>query len=204
MPDSRRFDEAAATWDALPRRVELARAVAAAIARKVPLSPDLDLLDFGCGTGLVTLELRPLVRSATGADTSGGMLEILAGKARESGQTIETLRLDPENLESLVGRYHLIVSSMALHHVADLAPLFRRFLDRLHPRGSVALADLDREDGSFHEDGAGVFHQGFEREVIRDLLAEAGFVDIEIGTATVTAKGGHDYPIFLATGRKPG
>jgi len=203
MTSVTRFDQAAATWDALPRRVELARAVAAAIAQQTGLPDDLDLLDFGCGTGLVTLELRPLVRSVTGADASAGMLDVLAQKARERGLAVATMLLDPSDLASLAGRFDLITSSMTLHHVADLPPLLRRFRELLHPGGRVALADLDREDGTFHEDLSGVFHLGFERNAIITLLAEAGFVDVDATTATVTRKEGRDYPVFLVTGRNP-
>jgi tRNA (cmo5U34)-methyltransferase len=203
MSETNRFDEAAATWDEQPRRVKLARAVADEIARRIRLSRDLDVLDFGCGTGLLTLALQPLVRSVTGADTSSGMLEILRTKVRELGvANVGTILLDPEGPLSLDARFHLIVSSMALHHVADLAPLFRRFHEQLHPGGRVALADLDREDGSFHEDPRDVHHLGFERSELQALLAAAGFVDLGATTAMVTSKAGHDYPVFLITGHR--
>jgi len=203
MTDAQRFDEAAASWDEQPRRVQLAHAVAEAIVRQVPMSTDLDVLDFGCGTGLLALALRPLVRSVTGADTSRGMLEILEHKIRERQlEGVEIARLDPAAPLTLSRSFHLIASSMTLHHVPHLAPLFKFFHDHLHPGGRVALADLDREDGTFHEDAADVFHQGFDRSEIMALLAEAGFLDLEATTATVTQKEGRDYPVFLVTGHR--
>ena len=204
MSEGNRFDQAAATWDEEPRRLKLARDVAAAIARRVRLSRDLDVLDFGCGTGLLTLALQPLVRSVTGADTSSGMLEVLGGKLRERELTnVTTALMDPLAPLASGARFHLIVSSMTLHHVADLAPLFRRFHDVLHPGGRVALADLDREDGSFHEDPAEVYHLGFERSAVEALLTEAGLVDLAATTAAITRKGDRDYPVFLITGQRP-
>jgi tRNA (cmo5U34)-methyltransferase len=203
VSNANRFDEAAATWDEKPRRLELARAVAAEIVRRTHLSHDMDVLDFGCGTGLLTLALQPLVRRVTGADTSAGMLEVLRQKVAAQGLTnVETVVLEAETPLSLDARFHLVVSSMALHHVADLSPLFERFHSLLHPGGGVALADLDRENGSFHEDARGVFHLGFERGAIQSLLAEAGFTDVRAATATVTRKEGRDYPVFLMTGSK--
>jgi tRNA (cmo5U34)-methyltransferase len=205
VSDTNRFDEAAATWDEQPRRVKLARAVADEIARQIHLSRDLDVLDFGCGTGLLTLALQPLVRSVTGADTSSGMLDVLRKKVHELGlANVGTTLLNPEAPLSLGTRFHLIVSSMALHHVADLAPLFRRFHEQLQTGGRVALADLDREDGSFHEDPRDVHHPGFERSELQLLLAAAGFVDLGATTATITSKGSHNYPVFLITGHKAG
>jgi precorrin-6B methylase 2 len=52
-----RFDRLAAEWDANPGRVALTQAVVAAIRNAVPLRPDMRALDFGAGTGLVTLGL---------------------------------------------------------------------------------------------------------------------------------------------------
>ena len=34
----------------------------------------MDALDFGCGTGLVTLKLQPFIHSITGVDGSQGMI----------------------------------------------------------------------------------------------------------------------------------
>ena len=53
--------------------------------REVKLSPDMDLLDFGCGTGLISLHLQPHVRSLWGVDTSSGMLEVFQGKLKDRG-----------------------------------------------------------------------------------------------------------------------
>ncbi|MBK9964944.1 MAG: class I SAM-dependent methyltransferase [Holophagales bacterium] len=203
MPETGRFDQAAATWDAEERRILLARGVTEAIAARCALPDDLDVLDFGCGTGLVSLGLRPLVRRVTGVDTSRGMLDVFERKVLEQGlDGVRAVLLPPGAPLSLPDRFHLVVSSMTLHHVADLAPLFARFHDHLQPGGRVALADLDHEDGTFHEDARGVVHLGFDRGGIVELLAGAGFVDVEVETAAVTRKGERLYPVFLATGRK--
>jgi tRNA (cmo5U34)-methyltransferase len=204
VSDTNRFDQAAATWDEDPRRVTLARAVADEIARQIPLSHDMDVLDFGCGTGLLTLALQPLVRSVTGADASSGMLDVLRRKVQGRGlSNVETTQLDPKRPLSLDARFQLIVSSMALHHVPDLAPLFSGFREHLRPGGRVALADLDREDGTFHEDARDVFHLGFERSEVQTLLAAAGFVSLGGTTVTIVRKEKGDYPVFLITGHAP-
>ena len=172
--------------------------------RQVHLSREMDVLDFGCGTELLTLALQPLVRNVTSVDTSTGMLQVLKGKLQRQGLTnVRTTLLEPQVPFSMDGRFHLIVSSMALHHVRSLAPLFGRFHDHLWPGGRVGLADLDREDGSFHEDPRDVFHHGFDRNEIQALLAAAGFVELGATTATVVHKETGNYPVFLVTGRSP-
>jgi len=202
MPGTEHFDQAAATWDLADRRVALAHAVAEAISTRVPLSRELTVLDFGCGTGLVTLELAPKVGSITGADTSPGMVKTLAEKAEVQGTPIRILPLGDTEAGNLGGPYDLIVSSMTLHHVADVATLFHQFTQHLRPGGQVALADLDEEDGSFHDATVSIHHQGFSRDQIQIWLKEAGFQEIKVETATVTQKEGKNYPVFLASARR--
>lgn len=48
------FDSKAATWDDDERRAR-ASAVAAAIGELVPLAEIHDMVEFGCGTGLLSL-----------------------------------------------------------------------------------------------------------------------------------------------------
>lgn len=81
------FEKEATVWDVEPRRVKLAQDVAEAIIRELKPTQDLDVLDFGCGTGLVTLRLQPLVRSITGLDSSPAMLAVLRDKVEKQGRT---------------------------------------------------------------------------------------------------------------------
>jgi len=202
MTGTSHFDQSALTWDLAERRVALAHAVAQATATRLPLSKAQTVLDFGCGTGLVTLELAARVASITGADTSSGMLEALEAKAEAQGTPVHLLRLDPAGTTDLGGPYDLIVSSMTLHHIADVPALFRQFIQHLRPGGQIALADLDEEDGSFHDATLSIPHCGFPRELIRTWLEDAGFREIRLDQAAVTRKEGKDYPVFLATAQK--
>jgi ubiquinone/menaquinone biosynthesis C-methylase UbiE len=206
MTGHRDFDKAAATWDEEPRRVQLARDVAAAIIDEAEPTREMDALDFGCGTGLLTLHLQPHVRSITGIDPSRGMLDVLERKVREWGiSNVRTLLCDVGSGEQPDGVYHLIVSSMTLHHVENLSSLFRLFRGLLLPGGVLCIADLDKEDGTFHDDATGVLHFGFERTGVMELLAAAGFTDIRSATAAVIRKSSpartRDYPVFLISAR---
>jgi hypothetical protein len=70
----------------------------------------------------------------------------------------------------------LVASSMTPHHLRDLTALFSDFRSLLRSSRRVALADLDREDGGFHNpEITDVYHLGFERPEIRGLLSAAGF-----------------------------
>ncbi len=68
MNQGSRFDPAAAEWDNNPGRVNLARAVGEGIERAIPLEPNWRVLDYGAGTGLLTLNLQPRVASLVALD----------------------------------------------------------------------------------------------------------------------------------------
>jgi len=205
----RDFEQAASRWDSNPGRVRIANEVAAAIRCEVVLSPALSMLDYGCGTGLLSLQLLPQVGSLCGADSSPAMLEVMAGKiAAQQLAHARTQFVDFENGAHASGHYDLIVSSMVSHHVPDTAALFAEWFRLLNSGGQVAFADLDTEDGAFHGDNTGVFHLGFDRAHLRRLLQQAGFVGIKDRTATsvnkmVDGQGERRFPIFLIVARKP-
>lgn len=200
MTERRDFDAAAAEWDEKPRRVKLAQEIAAAIAAALPLSQNWDAMDFGCGTGLVTLNLASRLGSIVGVDSSLKMVERLNAKVAEQGCTnARAERRDLEQGELPEGRYHLITSAMTMHHIPEIAPLLIALRNLLHPGGRIALADLEAEDGSFHDNPTGVFHHGFSRERLIQLLSQSGFTDITISTVAEVIKEERMYPVFLAT-----
>jgi 2-polyprenyl-3-methyl-5-hydroxy-6-metoxy-1,4-benzoquinol methylase len=204
------FDEAAATWDAEPRRIELTSAVGQAILRQVQPSGGMDVLDYGCGTGLLGLFLLPHVQSVTGADNSPGMLRVLEDKIRAGGlQRMQTKKLDLGHDPTPDSRYHLIVANMVMHHVDQTDMLLTAFHQMLLPGGFLAIADLDTEPGLFHgpDVAESVYHHGFDRRTFMDRLYRAGFVDVNDITAHVIRKpvaNGEmrDFPVFLIVGHR--
>jgi 2-polyprenyl-3-methyl-5-hydroxy-6-metoxy-1,4-benzoquinol methylase len=208
--EKRDFDKEAAAWDEHPARMQLASDVAAAITRQVILTTDMDVLDFGCGTGLLTLQLAPRVKSITGVDSSRGMLNVLAAKvAKQNLTNVRTLLLDLEAGDTLTDEYDLIVSNMTLHHIRDIDFLLTRFSKAISPGGHLCIADLDLDDGLFHDDNQGVFHFGFDRAALRQAFTEAGFGDAHDTTAAEVTKPTRlgelrRFTIFLMTGLKKG
>lgn len=205
--NKRDFDTAAQTWDQEPRRLKLAQEVVAAMCRELPLDNSMQALDYGCGSGLVTLGLQPFVGRITGADSSKGMLEVLQRKVMEQGlNNVATMSIDLEH-QHLEQTYDLIVSSMTLHHVQDVANLIGSLAKALTPGGWLALADLESEDGTFHDDPKGVLHHGFSREFLSGAFSRAGLADVRVVTATAVDKkreGGPvvKYPVLLCLGRR--
>ena len=205
--EKRDFNKAAASWDSGPR-VKLADDIARAIRDELSPTKDMNILDFGCGTGLLAMNLQPYVGTVTGVDSSPGMLEVFESKIEAMHKTNVSVRhLDLEKGDHLEGNYHLITSSMTLHHVREIKPLLDQFYRILTPGGHLALADLDLDDGQFHEDSTGVFHNGFDRAELVKAFETAGFEEVSERTATSMKKPGADgvqreFTIVLITGQK--
>lgn len=204
------FDQSAVNWDVAPQRAELANAVGKAIMQHVRPTREMDMLDYGCGTGLVGVFLLPHVRSVVGADNSPAMLQVLDDKIQVGGlRHIRTKKLDLERDPVHDSRYHLIVSSMVTHHVADVGSLLTAFRRMLHPGGFLAIADLDTEPGLFHSSEAveSVHHHGFDRGRLKERLLCTGFADAKDTTAHVIRKPGangeiREFPVFLIVGQR--
>lgn len=196
------FSDKAAGWDTQPVPVQISRGVSRVLSDAVPLSPDWRVLDFGAGTGLVCAQVAPRVARVVAVDVSEAMLAQLRAKPELAGNV--DVRCVDVTETPLGETFDLVVSAMAMHHVADTARLLASLYAHLRPGGRVALADLDAEDGSFHAAGTeGVFHAGFDRAALGALLGGAGFVDVRFRDACTVTKEGRDYPIFLVTAERP-
>ena len=194
------FDEKSRDWDKNEIVQKISAAVGAAIVQKTDLHEKMCVMDFGAGTGLISSHVAPEVEKIVAVDISQAMLEKLAEKPALHGKVeIACQDILQTPLEQ---QFDLIISAMAMHHVENTALLAQRFYQHLKNGGQLALADLDAEDGSFHEAGTeGVYHWGFERKALQQLFEQQGFRDVELTTAHVVEKD-QPYPIFLLTAKK--
>jgi len=202
------FDEAAKTWADLPRRVVLGEKMAEAIGEAVPLHPGMRALDFGCGVGLVSLPLAPRVDAIVGADTSPGMLEKLRERLCEGGvQNVSPVLLPGEAAALEEQPFDLVFTSMTLHHVPDVDGQLADFARWCAPGGWLAIADLEPEDGTFHEAHQGLIHTGFDPADLAARLETLGFTACQWRTAHVLKRDrvgvkDKEYPMFLLTARR--
>jgi len=195
------FTEKAQTWDADDMVVKLSSAIGSSLLKNVTFDSQMDVMDFGAGTGLISSHVAPLVNKIVAVDVSSAMLDKLTSKPEFDGK-VEAVCQDITSTP-LDAKFDLIMSAMAMHHVQDTENLIHIFANHLKPGAMVALADLDKEDGSFHpQDTDGVFHFGFERESLKAMLETHGFVDVNFYTAHTINKDDTSYPVFLVVATK--
>ncbi|XQW86719.1 class I SAM-dependent DNA methyltransferase [Thalassotalea piscium] len=195
------FEHKAAIYDNDKKRQTNVDNIANAIISNIQLTPEMQLMDFGSGTGLLLERIAPFVKKITAVDISKAMTTQLDKKRNLIQCEVDILQIDLATFE-LPSKFDGIISSMTMHHVKDIKAMFVKFYAMLNTGGFIAIADLDQEQGDFHSEDTGVFHFGFERDVIADAAACAGFVEINIVHASLIEKPHGKFPIFLLTAHK--
>lgn len=157
-------------WDSL-QRMALAKKFVDELLKNVSPKHDWKAMELGAGTGLIGLQILPLVGKVVFEDTSESMLNIL--KQKLTGE---------ENIEILHGEVSdyknrdidLIFSSMAFHHIEDIEGTIQHLSTITKPGGLVVIADLVTEDGSFHSFEP-IPHRGFDTSVLSEEFQRVGF-----------------------------
>jgi cyclopropane fatty-acyl-phospholipid synthase-like methyltransferase len=193
------FAHKAGSYEQNKDRVDNVAQIANAMIGKIPFAKPMHIMDFGSGTGLLLERIAPLVSKITAVDVSKSMNEQLREKQSRIGCDVEMLELDLET-SPLNRKFDGIISSMTMHHIKDIAAMFNKFHVLLNDGGFVAIADLEREDGTFHSEDTGVHHFGFDKDAIIKIASNAGFRNVALSTVSVVHKAQGDYPVFLLTG----
>lgn len=169
------FDQKAATWDDNPRRIKMVNKVVSLLNNHINVSNDSKILDYGCGTGLLGMQFINDAKEITFCDSSKGMLEQVAKKLDYyQYKNGNLLHADFNDLDEIQVNTDFVLSMLVLHHVPEISQLIGKFNKSLQAGGKFIWIDLDKEDGSFHEDD-NIPHLGFSKDEIDRYLTENGF-----------------------------
>ncbi len=194
------FNAQANHWDT-GRRKQRAKQISALIREKLDFTGDEVLLDYGCGTGLISFNLSQGVGTVVGYDSSLQMLEVFNSKI-DSNKILST-----NSLESYNNHFDCVVSSMVFHHIMNLDEALDDVYRIMKVDGKLLVVDLDLDDGSFHRDELDFKgHNGFERNQFKSLVESHGFACIELETALRDNKRSDDkelqYSLFYLYAKK--
>jgi ubiquinone/menaquinone biosynthesis C-methylase UbiE len=189
------FNDEANTWDT-ERRIKRSKQICDFVLRNVEIDKENTLLDFGCGTGLISQNFVNVVSRIVGYDQSEGMLEVFNSKFQNLLGNVRSTN----TLDGLDDSIDIVISSMVFHHISDIDRALIDLRKVLRDDGKLIIIDLDRDDGSFHKDELGFNgHNGFDREMFINTLKLNGFDPIAIGTVLNDIKylNGNEIPYSL-------
>jgi ubiquinone/menaquinone biosynthesis C-methylase UbiE/DNA-binding transcriptional ArsR family regulator len=165
------FSGVASAWDHM--RADL-------IGARTDLLALLDLLDerwtvgdLGCGTGLLSEALAPVVRRVIAVDESGAMLDAARGRL----SALENVDVRSGSIEALPiadGELDVALLFMVTHLVLAPARVLAEVHRVLAPGGRMVMLDLTTHEREEYSLQMGHVWQGFSEEQARSWVTEAG------------------------------
>lgn len=197
-----RFDQIAQKYDA-PERIHLAHIITQAITKQIKDTNYQTLLDYGGGTGLVTLNIADYFEAVTLIDASPQMVDIFEHKVSDLNQTsIKTLVGDVLLDDTILNHknYDVIVLSLVLLHSGNYQLLLQKLYNHLNSGGMIILVDFDKNENIYHPK----VYNGFEQMDIIHIFNELALINPQINTFYSGQKifMKQDASLFIATGTK--
>jgi ubiquinone/menaquinone biosynthesis C-methylase UbiE len=181
-------------------RMALARIVAKEVRTELQQCQSKSLMDYGSGTGLVSLELAEGVDSVLLVDSSKGMLEAAEAKIALRGiRNAKVLHSDFTQIKG-DGKADVILLSLVLLHIPDTPKILEELYGILPEGGKLIIVDFDKNEHVDHPK----IHNGFTHDGLIGSLKEAGFHSATIRTFHHGTRifAGQDASMFIAAGIK--
>ena len=177
------FEGRAKDWDN-DSRIKRSKIVAEKINEIIGNEKYNSIMEYGCATGLISLNLCEKFKKVTLMDSEKEMIKIIKEKLdRCEKNNVFPIQIDLMNESYKKEKFDLIYTSLTLHHIPDTEKIIKIFYNLLNENGMLCIIDLDKEDGSFHinqKDFNG--HNGFEHRYMENIFESVGFSNIKSDT----------------------
>ena len=178
------FASVAGRWDEIRADYFTEHMRDAAIAR-AHLPSKAIVADIGTGTGFVAAGLAPHASKVYGFDDSAEMLAV-ARRNLSSFPNIDLKQASGDDIPLADKSLDGVFANMYLHHAPDPIQAIKEMARLLRPGGVLCITDLDQHDHEWQREQMADLWLGFERDVVRGWLAEAGLTQIDVDCAEGT------------------
>ncbi|MFY9902223.1 MAG: class I SAM-dependent methyltransferase [Trichococcus sp.] len=200
MGNTDKFDSIASNYDN-PERHHIAKVASDAIKEYLGDAKSKSAIDFGCGTGLVGMNLLSEFESMIFLDASENMLHIVETKISEvdSGNA-STLCFDFESSSQSDLRADYIFMAQVLLHIQDYEALLAKLHAVLNDEGHLLIVDFNKTDKVVSD----LVHNGFDQEQLKESMLKIGYKDIRSKTIYSGTKlfMNQDASIFIMDAKK--
>lgn len=172
------FDMMANSYDTF-ERIQIAKLTAEAIRECLVGANDKNAIDFGCGTGLVGMDLLNDFKSILFLDSSQNMVNQMKQKIVNFNiQNADALCYDFEKENSLKLHGDYIFMSQVLLHISDTGLILSRLYHVLNEGGHLIIVDFNKNE----EIATDMVHNGFNQEALMALMTKIGYREIQSRT----------------------
>lgn len=194
------FEMMASKYDT-DERIQIARVSAEAIREYLIVTNDKSAIDFGCGTGLVGMQLLNDFNSMLFIDTSQNMINQLKQKFSNFNiVNADSLCFDFEKESRSDLHADYIFMAQVLLHINDVESVLSRLYDVLNEGGHLLIVDFNKNE----EVVSDLVHNGFEQERLIELMTRIGYREVQSKTFYRGSKifMGKDASMFIIDSRK--
>ncbi|SEH68056.1 Methyltransferase domain-containing protein [Halobacillus karajensis] len=171
------FEQMAKKYDT-QERIELANIIVNEVREELRNSKSKSLLDYGSGTGLVSLEVTDLVDSVLLVDSSEQMLDVAQAKFSRQGITNAKVLCTDFTKETPELNTDIVLMSLVLLHIPDTKIILKALFNLLNKGGKLIIVDFDKNGKINHPN----VHNGFSHDELKKRLSEVGFKSNEVKT----------------------
>lgn len=200
MGNTDKFEMIANVYDT-PERMQIAKISSNAIQEYLVDTKSKNAIDFGCGTGLVGMNLLNNFSSILFLDTSQNMINQIKQKVSDLNiQNADTLCFDFEkqSLSDLNADYIFMVQ--VLLHISDAEIVLSRLYDVLNEGGHLLIVDFNINEQIVSD----IVHNGFDQIELANIMTQIGYKNVKSKTFYTGSKifMGQDASMFILDSQK--
>jgi ubiquinone/menaquinone biosynthesis C-methylase UbiE len=195
-----KFEMIANSYDT-PERIQIAKLSSDAIQEYLVGTKGKNAIDFGCGTGLVGMNLLNNFSSILFLDTAQNMISQIKQKVSDLNiQNADTVCFDfeKESLTDLHADYIFMVQ--VLLHINDVELVLSRLYEVLNEGGHLLIVDFNKNEKIVSD----MVHHGFDQIELANIMTKIDYKNVQSKTFYTGSKifMGQDASMFILDSQK--